>query len=261
MRHLKLIQVFLKVNLQMALAYRADTLMNMLVNLMWLGWELLSLTIIFSNTQTLAGWQLGELIILLGVFRIITMLMFIIIWPATEKFNSSIRDGSFDYVLLQPVNSLFVVSFSRITVWRVWDLLLAIILITAGMNMTGEFLQPLNLFFFVLLTLSGILIIYSLWVFLIALTFWFIKFDNNVTILHALLDAGRYPVMVYPYWLQVIVTFIIPVAVATTVPVQALQGVLAGQQIIMYLLISVISLIFANVFWKFGIKKYSGASS
>jgi ABC-2 type transport system permease protein len=105
------------------------------------------------------------------------------------------------------------------------------------------------------------LIIYSLWVFLIALTFWFIKFDNNVTILHALLDAGRYPVMVYPYWLQVIVTFIIPVAVATTVPVQALQGVLAGQQIIMYLLISVISLIFANVFWKFGIKKYSGASS
>jgi ABC-2 type transport system permease protein len=189
------------------------------------------------------------------------MLMFIIIWPATEKFNSSIRDGSFDYVLLQPVNSLFVVSFSRITVWRVWDLLLAIILITAGMNMTGEFLQPLNLFFFVLLTLSGILIIYSLWVFLIALTFWFIKFDNNVTILHALLDAGRYPVMVYPYWLQVIVTFIIPVAVATTVPVQALQGVLAGQQIIMYLLISVISLIFANVFWKFGIKKYSGASS
>ena len=40
----------------MALAYRADTLVNILLNLMWLGWELLSLSIIFSNTDTLGGW-------------------------------------------------------------------------------------------------------------------------------------------------------------------------------------------------------------
>jgi ABC-2 type transport system permease protein len=261
MRYFNLIKVFLKVNLQMALAYRADTLVNMFLNVMWLGVELLSLSIIFSNTTTLAGWRLGELIILLGVFRITSMLMFIIIWPATEKFNSSIRDGSFDYVLLQPVNSLFITSFSRITIWRVWDLFLAVILIVVGVNMTGDTLQPINLIPFVILILSGILIIYSLWVFLITLTFWFTKFDNNVTILHALLDAGRYPVMVYPFWLQFIVTYIIPVGVATTVPVQALQGVLGLAQIVMYLLISAGSLAFATVFWSFGVKKYSGASS
>lgn len=245
----------------MAFAYRADTIVNMLVNLMWLGWELLSLNIIFSNTQTLAGWNFGSLLTLLGVFRIISMMMFMMIWPATEKFNTSIRDGSFDYVLLQPVPSLFVVSFSRITVWRIWDLILALILIITGMFMTGSQYLLANLGPFVLLTISGIVIIYSLWVFLIALTFWFTKFDNNVTILHALLDAGRYPVMVYPFWLQVIVTFIIPVAVATTVPVQALQGNLALDQILIYLAISAASLLFASIFWRFGVGKYSGASS
>ena len=32
-------------------------------------------------------------------------------------------------------------------------------------------------------------IFYSLWIVMMAFTFWFIKFDNNVTILHALLDG------------------------------------------------------------------------
>ena len=56
MNVVRLLSAFLKVNIQMALAYRADTVVNILLNLMWLGWELLSLSIIFSNTTSLGGW-------------------------------------------------------------------------------------------------------------------------------------------------------------------------------------------------------------
>jgi len=55
MQTLKLLSAFFKVNVQMSLAYRADTVVNILLNLMWLGWELLSLNIIFSNTETRRG--------------------------------------------------------------------------------------------------------------------------------------------------------------------------------------------------------------
>jgi len=261
MYFLKLIGTFLKVNLQMSLAYRADTVINILLNLMWLGWELLSLNIIFSNTQTLGGWGIGELIALLGVFRMINTLMAALIWPNTEKFNASVRDGSFDYNLLAPVNSLFLVSFSRITVWRIWDLVLAFILIIVGVNMAGDFVTPLSLLSFILLTLSGAIVLYSLWIVLIALTFWFTKFDNNVTILQALLDSGRYPSTVYPFWLRAIVTFIIPVAVATTVPLQALRGDLNGGEILLFLGVGVSSFLIASQVWRFGVKRYSGASS
>jgi ABC-2 type transport system permease protein len=192
MNTLKLLSAFLKVNIQMSLAYRADTIVNILLNLMWLGWELLSLNIIFSNTETIGGWDFGELIALLGVFRLVNTLMIALIWPNTEKFNQSIRDGSMDYTLLQPINSMFLVTFSRITVWRIWDLVLAIVLIVIGVNMSGDTTTPLQILSFILLTVSGAVVIYSLWIVLIALTFWFTKFDNNVTILHALLDAGRY---------------------------------------------------------------------
>src|SRR5687768_4286765 len=261
MRTLKLLSAFWKVNVQLALAYRADTVVNILLNVMWLGWELLSLSIIFNNTETIGGWGLGELIALLGVFRLVHTLMIALIWPNTEKFNQSIRDGSMDYTLLQPINSMFLVTFSRINIWRSWDLVLATVLIVVGINMSGDIITPLNILSFVLLTISGAFVIYSLWIVLIALTFWFTKFDNNVTILQALLDAGRYPVTVYPVWLRIIVTFVIPVAVATTVPLQALRGELSISRIVMFIVISIASFLVASQVWKAGLKRYSGASS
>jgi len=261
MAALKLINVFIKVNLQIAFAYRADTIVNILINLMWLGWELLGLRIIFSNTETLAGWGPGELIALLGVFRLVNLLMAALIWPATEKFNTSVRDGSLDYTLLMPANSLFLITFSRIVVWRVWDLALAIVLIVIGIRMSGGSPSPLTLFYFLLLVASGALIIYSLWIVLIALTFWFVKFDNNVTILQALMDSGRYPVTVYPPWLRLIVTYLIPIAVATTVPLQGLRGDLSGAQVLLFITIGFAAFWIATRVWKAGVRQYSGASS
>jgi len=258
---LRLLRAFLKVNIQMSLAYRADTVVNILLNLMWLGWELLGLSIIFNNTDTLGGWGIGELIALLGVFRLVNTLMAALIWPNTERFNQSVRDGSLDYSLLQPVSSMFLVTFSRITVWRSWDILLALILIVTGVHMSGDITTPASILTFLVLTLSGSLVLYSLWIVLIALTFWFTKFDNNVTILQALLDAGRYPVSVYPVWLRILVTYLIPIAVATTVPLQALRGELEGARILLFLGVGVASFFIASRVWKSGIRRYSGASS
>jgi ABC-2 type transport system permease protein len=201
------------------------------------------------------------LIALLGVFRLVNTMMIALIWPNTEKFNQSIRDGSMDYTILQPVNSLFLVTFSRITVWRIWDLVLAITLIVVGVNMTGDSTTPLQILTFILLAISGTIIIYSLWIVLISLTFWFTKFDNNVTILQALMDSGRYPATVYPAWLRIIVTFVIPIAVATTIPLQALRGDLGANQIVIFFVIGLLSFWVASRVWKVGLKQYSGASS
>jgi ABC-2 type transport system permease protein len=96
---------------------------------------------------------------------------------------------------------------------------------------------------------------------MIAFTFWFVKFDNNVTILQALLEAGRYPATVYPPWLRLIVTFVVPIAVATTVPLQALRGDLAWWQVLLSLGVGTASTLVAGRVWKAGLRRYSGASS
>jgi ABC-2 type transport system permease protein len=261
MYFLKLLWAFLKVNIQQALAYRTDTVLSIVMNLLWLGWELVSLQIIFANTSDLSGWGMGELIALLGIWRLANTLMSALIWPNTDRFNTNIRTGSFDYDLLQPVNSQFLVTFSRIVIWRSWELLLAALLIVIGIGISDRVATPTSVVSFLLLAASGMAVLYSLWIVLIAFTFWFIKFDNNVTILQALMDAGRYPATIYPAWLRFIVTFVIPVAVATTVPLQGLRGDLNGGEVLMFLAIGAVSLLISSRVWKAGVKRYSGASS
>jgi ABC-2 type transport system permease protein len=261
MSGIRLLAALVKVNVQQDLAYRADAVVNILVNLMWLGWELLGLSILFHNTPSLAGWGPGDLIALLGVFRLVNTLMAAVIWPNTERFNAGVRDGTLDYTLLQPANSLFLVTFTRVIVWRVWDFALATALIVVGIRMSGETASLPQIAGFLLLVASGAAVLYSLWIVMIAFTFWFVKFDNNVTILQALLDAGRYPATAYPAWLRLIVTFVVPIAVATTVPLQALRGELTGWQVAAFSLVGIAGFAIASRVWRAGVRRYSGASA
>jgi ABC-2 type transport system permease protein len=258
----RVLSALFKINIQQELAYRVDTLVNILTSLMWLAWELIGLGIIFSNTQSIAGWRIGDILALLGVFKIINTFMQAIVWPNTEKFNQGIREGTLDYTFLLPVNSQLMVSLSRIIIWNAWNILLGLGLLIVGLfYMNGETPSLPSTILFLLLTISGALIIYSLWIALISLTFWFTKFDNNVTLMQALMDTGRYPSLVYPEWLRVIITFIVPIAVATTVPLQALRGELAWWQIVIALLAGVVTALLSSLIWKAGIKRYSGASA
>ena len=257
----KLIGAFLRMNLQQSMAYRADTAMNLFLVVMGVGFDLLSLSIIFSNTNSINGWRAGDLIALLGVFRLVNMLMFTIISPNTEEFNRSVREGTLDYTFLLPANSQLLVTIRRMQLWRVFDLIIAMILITTGLNMVGNTTTPLALATFVLLIFTGGIAIYSLWIILLALTFWFTKFDNNVTLMHALTDTGRFPVTVYPAWLRVLVTYIVPIALATSIPLQALRGELAWWEVLVFVGVSVVAFLISRRIWIEGTKKYSGASS
>jgi ABC-2 type transport system permease protein len=127
--------------------------------------------------------------------------------------------------------------------------------------MSAGGVTPGGILAFALLLASGMAIFYSLWIAMLAFTFWFIKFDNNVTILQAVLEAGRYPATVYPPWLRLIVTFVVPIALATTTPVQALRGELLWWQVVVFLGVAVVVVAVSLRIWRAGIRRYSGASA
>ncbi len=188
-------------------------------------------------------------------------LMFAWLWPSTEKFNQGVRDGTLDYTFLQPVNSQLMVSINRFMLWRLVEATFAIAMIVVGLVMSSGIGSLVNVLSFIVLSVSGMVVIYSVWIVLISLTFWFTKFDNSVTILQALMDSGRFPATVYPVWLRALITFVIPIAIATTVPLQALRGDLAWWQILVFLAVSAALFIFSAFVWRTGSAKYAGASS
>jgi ABC-2 type transport system permease protein len=261
MRIWNVLKASIKMNVQTDLAYRSEAVIGVLMAIFWIVYELASIGIIFSNTQSIGGWGFGEIVALTGVWKLMNGFMFAWIWPNTEKFNQGVRDGTLDYVFLQPVNSQLMVSINRFMLWRMVETIFAVIMIVIGLSLSSGLSSLLNVLSFLLLTVSGVVIIYSIWIILISLTFWFTKFDNSVTILQALMDSGRFPSTVYPAWLRAIITFVVPIAIAMTVPLQALRGDLAGWQVLGFLAIGVALFFVSATIWRAGSKKYAGASS
>jgi ABC-2 type transport system permease protein len=74
-------------------------------------------------------------------------------------------------------------------------------------------------------------------------------------------EAGRWPVTLYPAWLRYGLTFIIPVAFATTVPVEALTNRLNWVTLLVAFILAVVLFVASRVFWKMGLKHYSGTSA
>ena len=248
-------------NMQVMFAYRANTVVDLIVSVMWLGWELLSISVIYSNTNAIGGWVAGDLIALLGMWKLLMAFMFTVMWPNTEQFNKSVRDGTLDYVFLLPANSQLLTSIQRLQIWQVHGFIQFLIMVPLGLSMAGRIASATDVLMFLALALSGMLVLYSLWIALISAVFWFTKFDNNITLLQALADTGRYPTTVYPVWLRLLVTFVIPIGLATTVPLQALRGELAPWQVFAFLCAGVVVFMVSAAIWRAGTRRYAGASA
>ncbi len=96
---------------------------------------------------------------------------------------------------------------------------------------------------------------------LATLSFWLVRVDNILVIFQSLYEAGRWPIGIYPRWLRATLTFVVPIAFAITVPAQALIGTLSVEALLGSVVLSVLMLVCARMFWLQGIRNYSGASA
>jgi ABC-2 type transport system permease protein len=74
-------------------------------------------------------------------------------------------------------------------------------------------------------------------------------------------QTGRWPVSVYPDWLRYTLTFLVPIAFAITVPAEALTSRLQLSSALTALGFAVLLVALSRWFWRFGLKRYSGASA
>src|SRR6185503_14900053 len=82
--------------------------------------------VLFSNRDTVAGWDRPSALIVMAYFMAMRAVLDGTITPSLTDLVERIRTGSFDYVLLKPVDAQIMVSASRYEPWKVFDLLGAI---------------------------------------------------------------------------------------------------------------------------------------
>jgi ABC-2 type transport system permease protein len=261
MRYLRLLALFAAAELQLSIEYRANLLLDLFEEAVIVVTSLLAVVVMFSHTSAINGWTLGQMIVLLGVYYLIQGAQSVVFETSFERFMEHVRLGTLDFILIKPANSQFMVSARHVQIAQLGQMVLGLLLVGVGVVQVGAAVGLFEVVAFVLTLVCGLALVYCLLLVLSTLAFWFVRVENLLAIFWSFLDAGRFPVDVYPGWLRVTLSTVVPIGIAVTVPAQAVAGRLDALGLLAMLVGTLGVWLFASWFWRLGLRNYTGASA
>lgn len=260
-RYLRLLRLFIRTELQFALEYRVNLLLEVMQMIVVAGTSIAAVLILFSYTTAMNGWTLAQMIVLLGVYYMVQGAEELVMQPSFQKFMEGVRDGTLDFILLKPVSSQFMVSFRHFQTVQVVQVLMGLGVTIFGLSQLAAEVTLASALAFALTLACGFVLIYALLLALSTLAFWFVRVDNILAIFWAFIDAGRFPIDIYPGWLRLTMSTVIPIGIAVTVPAKAIAGLVDGQTLVLIAAATGLAWILSRAFWKRGLRAYTGASA
>ena len=260
-RYGRIVARFAQTEIQRELEYRANLALEIVQMLMVIASSVGAVLVLFSYTSAINGWTLPQMIILLGVFYLVQGVEEMVFQPSVTQLMEHVRQGTLDFTLLKPANSQFLLSLRQWNVVQIAQILLGAIVLSTGVARVGAVVPLVAGLAFVVTLVCGLILVYSVLLVLATLSFWFVRVDNILAVFWAFMDAGRFPVDVYPGWLRVTLSTVIPIGIAVTVPAQALVSRLDLVGFLTTVVGTAVAWVFSGWFWRVGLRNYTGASA
>jgi ABC-2 type transport system permease protein len=261
MHYLRVIATYVRLGILGELEYRANFFVQIFEAALSLVVSLGGLAVVFSHTDSLNGWLPAHLIALVGIYTLVGGVINLVISPSMERFMEDVRQGTLDFKLTKPVDAQVLVSVQRIEIWKLVDVFLGLGVLGVALARLQRAVGGVEMVVFLLALGCGGIIVYSFWLMLATCSFWIVRVENILVIFQSMYNAGRWPVGWYPGWLRFALTFIVPIAFAVTVPAQGLIGRLNDRLLLGTVALAIGLLVVSRLFWRFGIRHYSGASA
>ena len=91
--------------------------------------------------------------------------------------------------------------------------------------------------------------------------FYFGRLNNMVNLFPEIFNIAQFPKNAFPIFIQVIITFVIPVGIIAYTPAQIVMGRVLWWEIWLPIILAVGFLYLSHRFWNFALKSYTSASS
>lgn len=241
--------------------YRANALVTLGEGLIQVTLAVATLLLVFQHTPEVAGWSRAEVLMLTGVYRMVEALIACQIAPNMLALSGLIRSGNMDGILLRPAPSQLLASTRLVALPELGNLLIGLALTLVAGQLAGVSWSLANVALAAAFALCGLLLLYALWFGTVTLSFWLVQLDTIDMLFYNALEAARYPVTFFPSLVRAILTFVVPVAFATTFPAQALLGEADARLLAVGAVLALLALLATNRFWRFAVRHYSSASS
>ena len=208
------------------LMFRGDFFVWSLVELFWMAVNILTITVIYEHTQSIAGWTKYQMVLLVGTSMLIQRFLMGFFWSSIFEMGRNIRSGNFDFYLAQPGNVMFMATTRKLDPDSLLNSLVAVAVVIYAAHQLGLEPSAGQIALYALMVLCGVVIHYSILVLSISLAFWLTSAQGIEGIYFTLTEFSRLPRAAFTgIATQMLFVWLLPVVMVTNVPASLLvQG-------------------------------------
>lgn len=247
-------------SIQAEAEYRGSFVVNMIISLFWMVGAFLSISVIFSQASSIAGWNQRQIILLYLVFSIALDLFHIFVQENFEAFSNNVRHGELDWILVRPISSAFLASFMS----KGFNLNPTLRLIS-GIVLLLYFFPTnttiINIFMFSWFFIFGFAALYFFIFLLHAFNIWFVKLYNITHFSFTSMETIKLPLDSWPKQVKWFFIYFFPVGIISTYSVRALYSSYSTWELLSAPIVMLALFLTSQLFWKVSLRHYSSASS
>ncbi len=206
-----------------AIAYRMDFIVSSIITLVGNVLFPLVTLLIYRSGASFPGWTLYEVLLIQSVFTMSGGLANLIFGGVLWTTMSHIREGSFEVILLKPLNPLFFIVATTFSPDSIGVLVGGIALFLFSVAHVDA-IPLLSWLPFAALFAAGTAVMAGITLMMAAMSFKWVGNSRISELADSVLHFGKYPLPIFPKSIQAVMTLVIPVGMVGFLPASALLG-------------------------------------
>ncbi|MFL5342011.1 MAG: ABC transporter permease [Gemmataceae bacterium] len=266
LRYARLWLSFARFALLGELAFRANFLLKVVVEVLWLFILLMFYETIFANTRVIAGWDKNQYHFFVGCYFALEGLIETLFLENCQDFSNQVRTGQLDTSLLQPLDEQFLVSCRKIDWSTVPNVLMGAGVMAQALWKHGATPSAWQLVVFPVVFACAVLLAYTFLLLLTSSAVWMVRNQSLMELWWLFSSLMRYPREIYggTVWaasIGLVFTFLIPVMLVVNVPAGVMVQTFDWRNVLFIIAATAAMLAFSRWFFRRALRRYRSASS
>src|SRR6266699_7351273 len=192
------------------------------VELLWFALQLTFITVIYQHTDHIGDWSKWQVVLLMGASHFIQQIFQAFFLTNCTQVSEYVRTGKFDFMLLLPINTRFIVSLRQVDLGGFVNAGSAVAVMSYALAQLHLVPSLLQIAGFLLLVATGVFIHYSLMFLLASISFWTVRAQGIIWGYYSLFTIARLPDAAYRGFFKAFFTFAVPMILVANIPARLL---------------------------------------
>jgi ABC-2 type transport system permease protein len=209
------------------LTFRGHFLITVLTRAIWFAAQLTLFEIIYRNVDLIKDWTREEYFAFMATGMLINAVVETFFMPNCANFSELIRTGNLDFALLKPIDTQFLISFEKMDLAMLNQIILAGGLLGYSLFQIGEPIPLARALLYMAYLGIGVGFLYSMMIALASTSVWFGRNQGLYDFWFYITVFVRYPRSIYSgsptgEVVRGLFSYVIPILLVVTVPARIL---------------------------------------